>query len=402
MSTTKHLKHLKNLKIDEVDENLEEFKETVDDFYPAFVGTTIVSVIILGIFLTRLYIRWSVHCNSKVNMRGKTVIITGGNTGLGKSTATDLAKRGARVVLGCRDKVKGEAVARSIRKKVNNQNVTCLKLDLANQRSIRDFVTEFNEKERELSVLINNAAYMGPKSSTSEGIERCFGVNYLGHFYLTWLLQDKLRKSAPSRIINVTSDCYAQGKLDFDDLAMTKSYTMYGAYCRSKLAMLIFTQECHRHFFSGIIFSYAVHPGACSTDLLRNWPGLTGNILRAAARVLFKTPEQGAQTIVHCAIDDKIRGHSGKLFANCRQIKVQDFVRDKELGKKLWNVSLHLCGLDHEIIEDPEPDVAAASASEVPDGATAAAREAEKPSEVKPSKLSAPAPQAQPAAQAGE
>ncbi|XP_050409180.1 retinol dehydrogenase 12 [Patella vulgata] len=394
MSTTKHLKHLKNLKIDEVDENIEELEVVVDDVFPALVGTVVVSLIILGIFLSRLYIRWSVDCSSKNKMTGKTIVITGANTGLGRATATELAKRGGRVILACRDKVKGEAVARTIRRKVNNQNVIAMKCDLGNLRAIKDFATELCENEREVNVLINNAAYMGPKGSTADGLEKCFGVNYLGHFYLTWLLQEKLRKSAPARIINVTSDSYVKGKLDFDDLAMTKSYTIFDAYCRSKLAMVVFNQECHRHYSTGVIFSYAVHPGAVSTDLLRNWPGLTGNILRAASRVLFKSPEQGCQTIVHCAIADKIREHSGKLFVNCRQTKVKDFVKDKELGKKLWNVSLHLCGLDSEIVEDPEPDVAAAGATEIPEAAKAA-KEAERPAAPQPSKPASQPQQAQ-------
>ncbi len=105
------------------------------------------------------------------------------------------------------------------------------------------------------------SAYMGPKKSTAEGLERCFGVNYLGHFYLTMLLKDKLKKCAPSRIINVASDAYLKGKLDFDDLAMTKSYDIYKAYARSKLALTIFNAECHRQLVGDVVRSYAVHPG---------------------------------------------------------------------------------------------------------------------------------------------
>ena len=102
---------------------------------------------------------------------------------------------------------------------------------------------------------------MGPKATTDDGYERCLGVNYLGHFYLSLLLMEKLRKCAPSRIVNVCSDSYVRGKIDFDDLGMLRGYDPYKAYARSKLAQVVFNLECHRHFFSGCVWSFAVHPG---------------------------------------------------------------------------------------------------------------------------------------------
>ncbi|XP_046582768.1 retinol dehydrogenase 11-like [Haliotis rubra] len=345
---------MKNLKVDELEENIDEVKEVVEDVFSALVATVVVSCIILFVILLRVYIRWGTENPSRNKMEGKTVIITGANTGLGKATAIELAKRKARVILGIRDKNKGEAVARSIKKKTGNQNVFAEVLDLANLRSIQDFVYRFNDKESALHVLINNAGYMGPKASTNDGIERCLGVNHLGHFYLTLLLKEKLKKCAPSRVINVVSDAYLKGKLDFEDLAMTKSYDIYKAYCRSKLAQMVFSMECHRHFFSDVVCSYAVHPGPCCTDLLRNWPGMNGNMLRAMARILFKTPEEGCQTIVYCAVADKLREHSGKLFVNCKAQKMKEIARDKTRGSKLWAVSLQLCGLPPEIMEEEE------------------------------------------------
>lgn len=319
-----------------------------------FAVPIVIALVILFVFFLRKYIRWSVPCKSENRLDGKTVIITGGNTGIGRATATELAKRGARVILGCRDKVKAEAITHKIRLKAHNQDVFPYALDLASLSSIKAFADEFNHREPCLHVLINNAAYMGPKATTVEGYERSFGVNYLGHFYLTRLLTDKMKKSAPSRIINVISDSYTKASINFEDLAMT-NYDIYKAYARSKLAMVIFNHELHKRLSSSIISSFAVHPGMVCTDLLRSWPGLTGNVLRAAARVLFKSPEDGCQSIVHCAVADKLREHSGKAFENCRHLHIKKFAKDADLGKKLWNMSLHLCNLDHEIEDDAQP-----------------------------------------------
>ncbi|XP_025088867.1 retinol dehydrogenase 12-like [Pomacea canaliculata] len=347
------------LKVEELEENIEELKGVAQDVFPALVFTVIVSSVLLFIFLLRLYIRWGAECPSKNRMDGKTVIVTGANTGLGKATAVELAKRGARVYLACRDKVKGEAVARGIRKKTGNQNVFAARLDLASLRSIKEFADDFIQNEAKLHVLINNAAYLGPKAATDDGFERSLGVNHLGHAYLTLLLMDKLKKCAPSRVINVVSDSYVRAKIDFDDLPLARGYDPYSAYARSKLAQTVFNLECHRHFFSGCVWNFAVHPGACCTDLLRNYPGMYGNLLRVAARVLFKSPEEGCQTIVYCAVADGLRDFSGKLFANCKVVKLNEVARDKQLGKRLWNTTLHLCGLENEFFTYPDDEEAA-------------------------------------------
>ncbi|CAL1535215.1 unnamed protein product, partial [Lymnaea stagnalis] len=215
---------------------------------------------------------------------------TGATSGIGKSTAIELAKRGGRVLITGGDKAKVDAVARNIGKKTGNQHVNAHVLDLANLRSIREFCEDFNRDEKYLHVLINNAAYMGPKAATDDGLERSFGVNYLGHFYLTYLLTDKLKKNAPSRVINVVSDAYAKGQLDFDDIALNKGYSVYGAYARSKYAQMLWNLENHRRLYSSCIWTYGVHPGACATELMRNYPGVTGNILRVVSRFMFKPP----------------------------------------------------------------------------------------------------------------
>lgn len=320
-----------------------------------FVIPIVISVIILFIFFLRKYIRWNVECQSNNRIDGKTVVITGANTGIGRATATELARRGGRVILGCKDKLKGEAVANKIRSKTKNSEVYCYELDLGRLASVKDFADSIDHREPLCHVLINNAAYMGPRATTDDGYEKNFGVNYLGHFYLTYLMTDKLKRSAPSRIINLVSDSYTKAKLDFDDLALAK-YDIYKAYGRSKLAMVVFNMELHRRLSADIVHSFGVHPGMVCTDLLRNWPGVSGNMLRACARVFFKSPEEGCQTVVFCAVADKLRDLSGKILENCTACQIKSFAKDKELGQKLWNVSLQLCGLAEPTPEDTVAD----------------------------------------------
>ncbi|XP_055863193.1 retinol dehydrogenase 12-like [Biomphalaria glabrata] len=358
------------LKVEELAENIDELEDVVENAFPVLLVTVLVSIFLLAIFLVRMYIRYTVENPSKNRMDGKTVLITGATSGLGKATAIELARKNARVLITGRDKIKVEAVARNIRKKTGNQHVNALVLDLANLRGIREFCEAFCKDEKYLHVLINNAAYMGPKAATDDNLERCFGVNYLGHFYLTYLLSDKLKKNAPSRVINVVSDSYAIGQLDFDDIALNKGYDVFKAYARSKYAMMLWNLEHHRRTYSSCIWTFAVHPGACATELLRNYPGLTGNLLRIVSRIMFKAPEDGCQTIVYLAVADGLREFSGKTFANCKVIKTQDRIKDKEVAKELWNISAHLCGFEPDTPYE-EQESTEAKETTTPDSPTA-------------------------------
>ncbi|XP_062578912.1 retinol dehydrogenase 12-like [Saccostrea cucullata] len=315
------------------------------NFSLAILSTTLLSTVLLGLFLWRMYLRWTVQCKSENRIDGKTVIITGGSSGIGKATGYELASRGARVILACRNQKLGDAVARKIAKKTGNYDVVAMYLDLSSLQCIRDFVKKVKENENKLNILINNAAYLGPKAATVDGYEKTFGVNYLGHFYLTYLLHDLLMKSAPSRIINISSNYYVKGKLDFDDLPLV-NYDMFDAYTRSKLAMMHFTVEAHRMWSPEAIMSFVVHPGCVATDIMRRKTGLMGKFLRKFSEFMFKSPEDGCQTIVYCAVADGLREESGKFFENCKVVPTKNYVRDKSVCKKLWLLSLHLCGLD--------------------------------------------------------
>ena len=220
----------------------------------AAVGWVVAIVVVAGMFLLKKYLSGGV-CRSKARLDGKTVIITGANTGIGKETALDLAKRGARVILACRDLDKANTAANEIREASGNSGILVKKLDLASKNSVREFADGIVKGETKLDILINNAGIMCcPCWKTEDGFDMQFGVNHLGHFLLTNLLIDLLKRSAPSRVVNVSSNAH-RGEIDLDDLNSEKSYSRVGAYSNSKLANILFTRELSRrtslHHFSG-------------------------------------------------------------------------------------------------------------------------------------------------------
>ncbi|XP_032101721.1 retinol dehydrogenase 12 isoform X3 [Sapajus apella] len=183
-------------------------------------------------------------CRTNVQLPGKVVVITGANTGIGKETARELARRGARVYIACRDVLKGESAASEIRADTKNSQVLVRKLDLSDTKSIRAFAEGFLAEEKQLHVLINNAGVMMcPYSKTADGFETHLGVNHLGHFLLTYLLLERLKVSSPARVVNVSSVAHHVGKIRFHDLQSEKRYSRGFAYCHSKLANVLFTRE---------------------------------------------------------------------------------------------------------------------------------------------------------------
>ncbi|XP_060618480.1 retinol dehydrogenase 12-like [Anolis sagrei] len=283
-------------------------------------------------------------CTSAAKLNGKVVVITGANTGIGKETAKDLAGRGARVILACRDMVKAEAAADEIRTKTGNQQVIAKKLDLADTKSIREFAENLLEEEKELHILINNAGVMMcPYSKTADGFEMHFGVNHLGHFLLTFLLTERLKQSAPSRIVNVSSLAHHGGRIRFEDLQGEKSYHRGLAYCHSKLAGILFTRELARRLQGTGVTVNALHPGTVASDLTRH--STIMNFLWKLLPFLLKTSQEGAQTSVYCAVAEELESVSGKYFSDCKPAYVSPQGRDDESARKLWDVSCELLGI---------------------------------------------------------
>ena len=218
----------------------------------------------------RIFFINGVPCRSKERLDGKTVIVTGGNTGIGKATAQDLSERGARVILACRDMVKGRSAMEEIREKTGNNNLAVRKLDLASCKSIRAFAEQILREEPQINILINNAGVMFvPYQLTEDGFELTFGVNHLGHFLLTNLLLDQIKASAPSRILVVASLGHLVGYLDFGDMMWKKRYNSQLAYARSKLANIMFVKELAKRLVGTGVTVCSLHPGTINTELTR-------------------------------------------------------------------------------------------------------------------------------------
>ena len=304
-----------------------------------------------GIFLLRNYFSGGV-CNCKANLDGKTVIVTGANTGVGRETALDLARKGARVIMACRNLEKAHEAAEKIKTTTGNQNVIVKELNLASLKSVRNFVEEVHQSEDRLDILINNAGIMRcPYWKTEDGFEMQFGVNHLGHFLLTNLLLDMLEKSKPSRIINVSSLAHVRGKIRFDDLSGEQDYSPGPAYAQSKLANVLFTRELSRRLEDTDILVTAVHPGVVKTELARHTSfsksKLASLTLAPISWLFFKTPRQGAQTTIHCAVADDVE--SGLYYSDCKPKEPADQGKDDEAAKQLWEVSAGLVGLEKTI-----------------------------------------------------
>ncbi|GFU70199.1 retinol dehydrogenase 14 [Trichonephila clavipes] len=285
-------------------------------------------------------------CKSQRSVKNKTVIITGANSGLGKAAALELAKRGARVILACRDQEKGQKALIDIRSQSRSGILKVMELDLASFESIKRFSNEFIRSEERLDILINNAGvFQCPYTTTKEGFEMQFGVNHLGHFLLTKLLLEKLKQSAPSRIVIVSSALYKRAKLDFDSLNSEKHYNKSLAYKNSKLANVLFCRELAKRLQGTGVSVYAVSPGMVWTNLGRHVSISWWKIVALApiAWYFIRTPYQGAQTILHCAVSEEVESESGLYYRDCQKEAFASVAEDERVAKRLWEVSEDLC-----------------------------------------------------------
>jgi NAD(P)-dependent dehydrogenase (short-subunit alcohol dehydrogenase family) len=274
-------------------------------------------------------------------MRGKVVMVTGANAGIGKEITQGLAGMGANVVMVCRDRAKGEAARADIQQKTGNQNVELLIADLASQQAIRNVVKEFEASHANLQVLVNNAGVLlSQRVETVDGLESVFATNHLGPFLLTNLLLPVLKAGAPARVVTVTSQVEGMGKLDFEDLQSAKSYSEVRSYNASKLANLLFAYELARRLAGTGVTSNAVEPGFIKSNMKVPFPFSLFSFMR-------KTPADGAKPTVFLASSPDVEGVSGRLFSNKgvpgNSSKLSN---DESVARRLWKVSAELTHLD--------------------------------------------------------
>ncbi|KAL5487320.1 hypothetical protein EMCRGX_G019909 [Ephydatia muelleri] len=294
-----------------------------------------------ALYLIRRYFAGGV-CYSKVTLDGKTVIITGANTGIGKETAVDLARRGARVILACRSEEKGEEAVVEVRARSGNDKVVFRRLDLASLESVRQFASSILEEEPTIDILINNAGVMAcPYAKTEDGFEMQFGVNHLAHFLLTNLLLDRLKEAPTARIVNVSSIAYRRAKgINFDDLNSEKSYSPFLAYGQSKLANILFTRSLAKRLAGTSVIANCLHPGGIRTELVLY------SLATPLTFMFMKSPMEGAQTTIYCAVDEAVEGVSGKYFKDCKVTEPNTKAAvDDDMAEHLWKVSAELVGL---------------------------------------------------------
>eukprot|EP00794_Sanderia_malayensis_P007970 gene7970-8829_t len=293
-------------------------------------------------------------CTSKARLDGKTVVITGGNTGIGKETAIDMARRGAKVIIGCRNQQRGEKAVGEIQEKSGSKNVHLRSLDLASFASIRAFAEGVLRSESRLDILINNAGIMAcPFAKTEDGFQTQFGVNHLGHFLLTNLLVDLIEKSAPSRIVIVSSLAHRfLTSVNFDKVNDESSYDPMNAYSESKLANVLFANELSKRLKNKNVSVFSLHPGVVTTELGRyssfmNHP-IVKLLLVPVRKLIYKDSQQGAQTSICCAVEEGLEKLTGEYFADCAVATKSAFAQDEQLAKKLWQLSMQWTKLEKQ------------------------------------------------------
>jgi NAD(P)-dependent dehydrogenase (short-subunit alcohol dehydrogenase family) len=283
-----------------------------------------------------------------VPLLGQTVLVTGGNSGIGRAAAAELARRRARVVITARDRRRGEEAVAQISRSAGWAQLEVADLDLARLSSVRACAERFLGSHERLDVLVLNAGGMqAQRRVTEDGFELTFQANHLGHFLLTRLLLDRLVASAPARVVVVSSVIHRRsGGLDFDDLQSERGYRGMQVYARAKLANLLFARELARRLDRTGVTVNALHPGTVRTG----WgdDGDAGPLLRAGlklARPFFLSPEQGARTIVHLAAAPEVAGETGGYWVRGRRRQPAAVGRDDEAARRLWEHSSRLVGL---------------------------------------------------------
>ncbi len=281
---------------------------------------------------------------------GQTCLVTGGTMGIGWNTALQLASQGGLVVITCRNPMRGEQAIHNIQEKIaSNGNragtIDMVQADFRSLNSVRKLAWDFKERYGRLNVLVNNAGVLRTKRHvTMDGYEETFQVNHLAPFLLTNLLLDLLKASAPSRIVNLSSDAHNGARIHFDDLMEEKNYGGLRAYGQSKLANVLFTYELARRLEGTGVTANALHPGAVASHLGEGEPGLFPKVF-GTLKLFFTSPSRAAQSVTYLSTSADIEGASGKYYVKTHEAKSSKCSYDEATAHRLWQVSEELTGL---------------------------------------------------------
>lgn len=286
-------------------------------------------------------------CYSDTVMSGKVVVVTGASGGIGFETALELARRGAKVIVACRNHEKGQTAVRRIIKRTNNNRIHYIHLDLTSLQSIRNFVDQFKSREAKLDVLINNAgAILTSRERTEDGILKDLQINYFGPFLLTVLLVPMLKKASPSRVVIVSSSWHKFGTVN--ELNSDR-HGYIQAYANSKLCNIMFCKELSKRLEGTGVVVNSLNPGLVNTSLYRSSTALE-KLRSLMLYAFFKTPEEGAQTSLYLAVDVECDQVTGKYFEDCKEARPSYKTDDEETRDKLWELSKDLVKLTPEEI----------------------------------------------------
>lgn len=311
----------------------------------AYIFYTFLFLIVLKIFNTLTKGKCSIY----KRLDGQVVIITGSSRGIGKCTALDLAQRGAKIIIACNDIIEANEAKDEIIQETGNKNIEAHFLDLGSFASVREFAKNIITRERRLDILINNAGLASTSNKkTKDGLEIGLQVNHYGHFLLTNLLIDLLKKSAPSRIIHVASILHLLGRLDFNNMNSEKGNNMLLLYSDSKLYNVLGSNEFAKRLKGTGVTSNCVYPGAVDTNIYEPIRFLGRMMIYFLGLFVFKTPEEGAQTSIHVAVSDEGSKVSGKYFVDCKKMNFFNRPYSEEDRVKFWNKCCDIVGLKPE------------------------------------------------------
>jgi retinol dehydrogenase-14 len=283
-------------------------------------------------------------------MAGRTVLVTGGTGGIGNATAIGLATMGARVGITGRDLARAEQAAADIRAASGNLAVDVFAADMSSQAEVRRLAAAVLDAYPRLDVLVNNVGgFWAHRHLTADGLERTFALNHLAPFLFSNLLLDRLKASAPARVVTVSSGEQARGRVDFDDLQGARDYSAQRAYSQSKLANVMFSNELARRLKGTGVTANSLHPGVVRTNFGAEDQAGFFTVVGGLVRPFLKTPAQGAQTSIYLASSPDVEGVTGQFFADRKRKTANKVAYDTDMAARLWRVSADLVGLTEPI-----------------------------------------------------